>query len=103
LPNEPFSFSWGPVSVAVLVVVASYIGLEVWRAWRNGGRQHLPRDFIALLMVTAFLGAALYALTAGETTQLDILIGALIGAVGAIVGFYFNVPPPPPPPDGGPK
>jgi hypothetical protein len=95
-------FAWGPVSVAVLIVVAGYIGLEVRRAWRNGARQHLPRDFIAILLVTAFLGAVLYTLTTGETTQLDILVGALIGAVGAIVGFYFNVPPPPPPP-GDPK
>jgi hypothetical protein len=78
------------------MVIVGYVGLETWRAWRNGMRENLPRDFIAFMMVFAFLGAVLYALTSGEKEQLDILIGALIGAVGAIVGFYFNAPPPPP-------
>jgi heme O synthase-like polyprenyltransferase len=97
--TEPIrGFGWGPLGVLGVMITGGFVAVMAWRSWyNNGGREHVPRDFIAFLMVTAFLGAVLYALTSGETTQLDILIGALIGAVGAIIGFYFNVPPSSPP------
>ena len=90
-------FAWGPVAVAVTVLIVAFVLLEGYRAWRLGERFALPtRDFIAILIVAAFLGAVLYSLAGGSETEktLDILIGALIGAAAAIVAHYFNQKPP---------
>jgi hypothetical protein len=97
MAGEPLrAFGWGPIAIGALVIIVGFVGVEGYRAWRTGERFRVEtRDFIAFLIVNAFLAAVIYSLVNGATQQLDILMGALIAAVGAIVAFYFNIPPPP--------
>jgi uncharacterized BrkB/YihY/UPF0761 family membrane protein len=90
------AFGWGPIAVAGLILIVGFVGIQGYRAWRADERFHIEtRDFIAFLIVIAFIGTVIYSFVNGATQQLDILMGALIAAVGAIVAFYFNMPPPP--------
>jgi hypothetical protein len=87
---SPF-FGFGPIAAVLLVLAIGFVALEGYRAWRMRETFTLPtRDFIAFVIVTGFLGAVTYSLSGSDKPQLDIMIGALIAALSAIVAFYFN-------------
>ncbi|HEY1433226.1 MAG TPA: hypothetical protein VGF39_16590, partial [Stellaceae bacterium] len=85
--NEPARlFGWGPVAVAAVTMVGAFVILQAYRAWRLRERfQPMTRDFIAVLVITCFLGAVIYTLSAGPDAEksLDLLLGALIAAASA--------------------
>jgi hypothetical protein len=87
---SPF-FGFGPIAVILVALTAGFVLLEAYRAWRDGDKFTVPtQDFIAFMIVAGFLGAVVYSLSGSDKPQLDIMIGALIAALSAIVAFYFN-------------
>jgi uncharacterized BrkB/YihY/UPF0761 family membrane protein len=87
---KPLAF--GPTTVAVLCLVAGYIALVMYQAWRQGDAFRAPiRDFLAVLIVIGFLSVVAYMFVATPNPSADILVGALIAAFSAIVAMYFKV------------
>lgn len=87
---KPLPF--GPVSLAGAFLVAGYVALVCYQAWRQGDRFVAPaRDFIAILIVIGFLSVVAYMFVSTPSAVADILIGALIAAFSAIVAMYFKV------------
>jgi hypothetical protein len=86
---KPLPF--GPVAIAGACVVAGYVALVVYQAWRQGSAFQAPaRDFIAILIVIGFLSTVAYMFVVTPNAGADILIGALIAAFSAIVAMYFK-------------
>jgi tryptophan-rich sensory protein len=82
---------YGPVAWAGVFLVAGYVVLVMYQAWRQGDTFRAPtRDFIALLIVTGFLAVLAYTFISTPSAPADVLIGALLGAFSAIIAMYFK-------------
>jgi Mn2+/Fe2+ NRAMP family transporter len=87
---KPLPF--GPVAIAGACVVAGYVALVMYQAWRQGPAFRAPiRDFIAILIVIGFLCVVAYMFVVTPNPSADILVGALIAAFSAIVAMYFKL------------
>jgi hypothetical protein len=89
---KPLPF--GPASIVALVLVVGFLGLMTYQAVRQGSAFRVPvRDFMALVIIGAFLGALGYMFVGKVSEGGDIMIGALVAAFSAIIALYFRQPP----------
>jgi hypothetical protein len=87
---KPLSF--GPVTIAAIILIGGYVALLGYQAWMQGGDFRAPiRDILALVIVVSFMGVVAYMFVGRANEAADILIGALIAAFSAIVAMYFKI------------
>ena len=85
LPN----FGFG--SIAGYLLIGGFLLSLAYTAWKQGDKFKVPtRDFLAIIIVLAFVIAIGLAFTEQINEGRDILIGALIAAFSAIVAMYFK-------------
>jgi hypothetical protein len=81
----------GPAAIAGMILIVGFIMLLVYQAIRQGPAFRVPtRDFMAFLIVVAFISTIAYMFVGKVSEGGDILVGALIAAFSAIVAMYFK-------------
>lgn len=91
MTEAPIGFQIGPFAIMGLLLVAGFLGLLVYAAWRQGQGYRPPvRDFMAFAIVIGFFATMAVAFYRPLGDAGDILLGALIAAFSAVVALYFR-------------